>query len=634
MNDQVKGRRASERRRQRHDEDVPEEATMPGTADAVDGDEEDGDTESTAANAANPVAPPATGRRERTGVTGFTGMTSVGDAADNMLKQEPLERTKVQPKQEAPEPLGGRLIVLEGKDVGKSFDIQELEVVVGRGKDAHIKLSDPAVSRIHFALRYDGLRNAYLFSARVTDPAPVLNGEEAAGSERELADGDVIEIGDTTIRFVRVDGPAPQPKDVPKVKDPSIRGPVVEKEATVVRVRAALQQLGQNAVLMKRMVALGVVVVLAVGVAGLYGIRAYKTAARESELADPQGSFQKLLAQAQAMRESRRWEDLASTGKALVVIAPEREDGARLEKEAREEQLAERNINLGRMNYASSQFDAARSVLRLVPDSSVYVEDRDRLLAQSSEVGRAGAISSIQQLMAQGRFKEASEKLETHLSSYPDDEEARGMKAQSVRLNAAKEAMGTPAWQATRARAVGALDSGDMPGAIAIVEAVESGTDAAHAKPFANKVRALQQAWRQGKDLLASKSKKAVEPLERAKKLEAELSGGKTAITRDISRALADAYYLLGIDAMGAGRECEALASFERAREERPGDAKVADKLSRIAGHGRELLGKAEAARAGGRKSEAVKLAKDAACRIPAGDEDRKRAERIAGGKG
>ena len=112
------------------------------------------------------------------------------------------------------------------------------------------------------------------------------------------------------------------------------------------------------------------------------------------------------------------------------------------------------------------------------------------------------------------------------------------------------------------------------------------------------------------------------------------LEGGKTALTRDIAKAYADALYLTGLDFMQKNRECEARASFEHANQERASDPKITEKLSRLAQKGRELLDRAEAARSRGDKAEAARLGKDAACRLPKGDEDRTRADKLAGGKG
>jgi len=626
MSDPPKGRRASERRKDKSSGELPVESTTPGQA---------------APNPADFDEAPTAAADDRPGskrgrVTSITSMTSVASASQEALKQEPLERTKVRQWEESPEQLGARLICLDGRDVGKSFDLTVDRIVVGRGKENHVRLSDPTTSREHFELRYDLARNKFFFNPLVTDPLPQLNGEEAGGSERELSDGDVIEIGETSLRFVRVDGPPPQPKEKTKVKDPDKPAPDEEKKKKPPKEKgpSLATRIKANAGLMKKlMIGAAVVAVVAVG-GGVFGFRAISNMNKEAELNDPGGAYQKLLATARELRESRRWEELAATGGALTRLAPDRPDGARLEKEARDEQTAEKNLNLGRMNYTSGQYDAARSVLKLIPDSSVYRAERDKLLEQSAEVGRAGSLAAIQQLMAQGRYEEANAKAEQHLATYRDDEEARSIRAHATRQSVTRQAMGSSSWQATRSKAIASLDSGDLAGALALAEAAADGPDASHATTMASRLRSLQSEWRKGRDLLARKSAKAVDPLVKARQLEHDVTGGKSSLAKDITKSLGDAYYLAGIDAFSAGNECEARVLFDKALAERGSDSKITDKLSRIAARGSEMLGRAEAARARGDKSESMKLGREAVCRLPRGEEDRTRAEKLAAGKG
>jgi hypothetical protein len=146
-------------------------------------------------------------------------------------------------------------------------------------------------------------------------------------------------------------------------------------------------------------------------------------------------------------------------------------------------------------------------------------------------------------------------------------------------------------------------------------------------------LEAFRDAWVKGQALLKRADPKAMKPLMEARELERRISGGRSALSKDVARALADAFYLNGIAALASGRDCEARAFFERAQEERPGDGKVVDKLSQITARGRAFLGKAEAARARGNKGEVVRLSREAVCRLPKGDDERTRAERLAGGR-
>jgi hypothetical protein len=624
----VKGRRAADRRRERQAEDGGEEggveSTHPGRS--VPGPEDFDDSGPTAASTSGK-------KTARPSKTSITSVTNVGAAAKEVMREAPLEPTKVRALALGPSLAAGRLIVLEGRDVGKSFDLTYDVMVVGRAHEAHIKLVDPAVNRLAFEIRHDEDRGAFLLVALHKDPPPLLNGEEAGGSDRELSDGDVIEVAETSMRFVRMEGPAPGPREVPKPKDPTLVVPV--KEATIIeRTRQAVVRAAKGAATARRVIGLLVVLVVGLAVGGTLAWQAYSKASHEAALNDPNGAYQTLLKSAVAQRDSRRWGELVDTSKAVDALAPERGDGARLAEEARAEGQAERNLALGRMHFANNNHDAARSALRLIPETSVYKVERDTLLERVVEVGRSSSTAAIRELLAAGRYKEAMERAEQHMMNYPGDSEVNGLRSQAMRSQGAREAAGSGSWQSTRQKALQALDVSDFTQAISIVEPALQTGDRALASSFLERLRSLQGEWKRGRDLLSRKDAKAVAPLQKAKALEKDLSDGQGALGRDIARALADAHYLHGIDLLGAGKDCDARAAFDRANAERGSDPKVTDKLMRIAQKGREILGRADAARARGDKGEAARLGRDAACRLPKGDEDRARADKLAQGKG
>lgn len=625
MGDQsAKGRRAADRRREQQgtivdgQAEVVEESTTPGGR----GRGKDSPTADTATN-----LPAVSGPHSR------TNLTSVGSAAHEIMRQgEPVEATKVRHAIQETQLPGGRLICLEGKDIGKSWDVTHDVMLAGRAHEAQIKLSDNAISRQHFELRYQPDTNRYFFHPLVTDPPPLLNGEEAAGSPRELNDGDVLEVGETTIRFVRVDGPPPEITQQQEASLPAAAVPTGPSFAE--RTRLVLVRARGNASLMKKAVGLAVLAAVLLVVGSVFAVRWYSGYAREAALSAPDGAYQKLLRQAREQRESRRWKDMLDTAKSLTALAPERSDGARLAEEARAEQLAERNLNLGRMNFTNGNHDAARSALRLIPDPSVYRGERDQLLEKVNLVGRNKSLAHIKELLAQGRYEEAAEAAEQHLLIYPGDTEVSSLRAKAMRGQLAHQASGSSAWQARRQRALQALDVGDFTQAIAMGQGGFGTSDNAMARSFVKKLTELESQWREGKRRVRRKDAGAAKPLARAKDLNRDIAGSNNSLAKDISKALADAYFLAGINAMQAGNECGARGHFERADAERPADTKVLDKLSRLAAKGRHMLGKAEAAKARGDGAAARRFGKEAACRLKKGDADHARAEKLAAGKG
>ena len=90
-----------------------------------------------------------------------------------------------------------RLIVETGPDRGTVVDLTG-EVVIGRGPDCQLRLSDQSASTRHCSVRVDGDR------VEVRDLGSTngtrVDGTKVEGS-RTIADGAAISIGDSTIRL-------------------------------------------------------------------------------------------------------------------------------------------------------------------------------------------------------------------------------------------------------------------------------------------------------------------------------------------------------------------------------------------------------------------------------------------------
>src|SRR4051812_6037040 len=92
-----------------------------------------------------------------------------------------------------------RLIVTGGNDTGLEHGISAGKAyTIGRGLDNDIVLTDIAVSRKHFDLRNDG--GSWVIVDRGSGNGTVVNGN-LEDNPFMLANGDVIEIGNTTFRF-------------------------------------------------------------------------------------------------------------------------------------------------------------------------------------------------------------------------------------------------------------------------------------------------------------------------------------------------------------------------------------------------------------------------------------------------
>jgi serine/threonine protein kinase len=97
-----------------------------------------------------------------------------------------------------------QLLITAGADKGKSFTIYPGGALqVGRGPEARARLNDPAVSRVHCEIDWDGYNASIL---NVSTRGTLVNGQPV--SQQPLVPGDVIQIGATEMRFVLAAAPA------------------------------------------------------------------------------------------------------------------------------------------------------------------------------------------------------------------------------------------------------------------------------------------------------------------------------------------------------------------------------------------------------------------------------------------
>ena len=100
----------------------------------------------------------------------------------------------------------GFVFVTKGPGLGESFAIRTGMSQIGRGEDQAIRLDfgDQAISRSnHAAIVYDPKEHTYLLGHGGKANIVRLNGTPVV-STSDLKDGDVIELGETAMRFVGI----------------------------------------------------------------------------------------------------------------------------------------------------------------------------------------------------------------------------------------------------------------------------------------------------------------------------------------------------------------------------------------------------------------------------------------------
>ncbi len=94
-------------------------------------------------------------------------------------------------------PSGSYIFVLEGVDKGRRFDLVDKQTFIIGREDADLALQDPFISRRHTEIKPDKQR--WLITDLSSTNGSFLNDVPAKG--QELLDGDIIEVGYSTLMF-------------------------------------------------------------------------------------------------------------------------------------------------------------------------------------------------------------------------------------------------------------------------------------------------------------------------------------------------------------------------------------------------------------------------------------------------
>ncbi len=167
------------------DEDLPPVATLP---------------EMRPAAAPAPTKAPSRARRTKTRLIGFESSSGVVDLFDSTPAAAPTKRAKF--------PVGWAIVV-DGPGRGECFSLEAGMSQIGRGEDQAIQLDfgDNAVSRTnHAAIVYDSETHSFLLGHGGKSNLVRLNDKPVISNE-DLKDGDMIRIGETTLRFIPLCSP-------------------------------------------------------------------------------------------------------------------------------------------------------------------------------------------------------------------------------------------------------------------------------------------------------------------------------------------------------------------------------------------------------------------------------------------
>lgn len=114
------------------------------------------------------------------------------------------------------------LIVQRGEDIGRRYDLDTVQLTIGRGSDNDMVLNDPMVSRYHAVVKRQGSRFT-IIDLGSSNPVVVNDQVLEPGTAQQLQHRDVVFIGKTVFSFqsrdtqgqARADQPAARPAPQP-----------------------------------------------------------------------------------------------------------------------------------------------------------------------------------------------------------------------------------------------------------------------------------------------------------------------------------------------------------------------------------------------------------------------------------
>jgi pSer/pThr/pTyr-binding forkhead associated (FHA) protein len=92
------------------------------------------------------------------------------------------------------------IVVKQGKEPGRMFEMRKDRMTIGRSRESDIFLEDLAVSRLHTTISHGG-QGQYIIRDENSANGTYVNGQKV--SEYTLNEGDEIQVGQTVLSFVR-----------------------------------------------------------------------------------------------------------------------------------------------------------------------------------------------------------------------------------------------------------------------------------------------------------------------------------------------------------------------------------------------------------------------------------------------
>ncbi len=530
----------------------------------------------------------------------------LGELAD-LVDGAPDTRARVEA--ESKPPMGCRLIIVAGPDVGLEWSFKVDEIIIGRDEDCRLVLSDIAVSRRHARIRLEG--EHFVLTDLSSGNGTFLNGVRI--QEEALSPGDEIVVGERTLRFVelneapvtsaaqpvRAGTQSPAVSEIPSVDEfePLLRDAKVEPAAAGHREPEAadgeVPESDDSPIVpgraLKRLVS-AVLVALAVAGLALVGWGVYERYLAGETPAERALRVKREFLQGIELVKQLRCGD-ASVLFRRVLRAEPTHARAPGYLEHCEEQLAHwEHVAAARELAASRRYVEAIDRLKKVPADSDYAGQaaRDRQVYARSiayalleEAGTVFEASDIDK---------ALELVDRAIELAPDLSDARSLRRQIADAGAqpTRRAPRRPKFIVPEPmrRSIELYREGKISAAIDAAEAI--GGD--RYLEWRERMAAVKKLFE--KAAVVHRRKRADELIRigpEALALDRQIAGGEGRIRRRLQKYYADGLFLKGIDALQSSDDVSAFELLSRAVKAQPNHKLAQTRLAELRGKAREL---------------------------------------------
>jgi tetratricopeptide (TPR) repeat protein len=304
------------------------------------------------------------------------------------------------------------LFELRGDNPGLAYALNQDVFRIGSDAENDLVLKDPGVALYQVEIHV--LDGRHLIKNLSAHGNAYLNGESF--EEAVLQKGDILTLGDATVRFV-VSGEALSQEELWRPVG-GRQKPVTARLTRPVRRASFLVALS--------LVAVGVVVFLVLRQPKQTGDGAQEESVKvpEAPATADRRELEAVYDQGMAYASARRWDQALAAFEKVRAEVPNYKDLDALYHQASFESQSVDALYLGKGLYLDGQWDEAKRTLKSIPEESLHFREAERLLRDLDVRINVHRLDKAREYLAQNDLMAARGEAEAILATNPDSEEA------------------------------------------------------------------------------------------------------------------------------------------------------------------------------------------------------------------